>query len=331
MNSFIVSWRWDLGFLILPGVVGTALGLVLPPGVSGGLWGMLILVVLVDVGHTWASLYRTVFEPEQDPTLLPMAAGIALVGSVGLWSLAPQWFWTGMMGMAVFHFIRQQAGIIALYQLRERQVGQVRGASVVFWERRVVEGICGVAMLWWWAHPGRPFSWFVEGEFFFVLPIWVLWLGGMVFAGMVGWYGWQRRGEGISWGRDLYLLATLFCWWGGIGLSEGDLAFTLSNVLIHGVGYMALVQRVASERERQEREKVPVFLLFPLFLALPIGLAFAEELLWEGLVWQEYLGLGWPELVGVTPLLAVPQLTHYLLDGWIWKGKDVGRWVLGDG
>jgi hypothetical protein len=32
----------------------------------------------------------------------------------------------------------------------------------------------------------------------------------------------------------------------------------------------------------------------------------------------------------LTPLLAVPQLTHYLLDGWIWKmppGSPLRRWL----
>jgi len=57
------------------------------------------------------------------------------------------------------------------------------------------------------------------------------------------------------------------------------------------------------------------------------GLAFAEELLWDCGVWHErpwLFGASWsldewqPWLV---PLLAVPQVTHYVLDGFIWRRR----------
>jgi hypothetical protein len=54
-------------------------------------------------------------------------------------------------------------------------------------------------------------------------------------------------------------------------------------------------------------------------------IAFSEEYLWEILVWKEQFSLdlgsfsNWQFLV--VPLLTVPQFTHYLLDGFIWKSK----------
>jgi hypothetical protein len=56
-------------------------------------------------------------------------------------------------------------------------------------------------------------------------------------------------------------------------------------------------------------------------------LAFAEELLWDRLVWHDrdwLFGAGWRardwRWIAV-PLLALPQLTHYLLDGLVWRRR----------
>lgn len=48
--------------------------------------------------------------------------------------------------------------------------------------------------------------------------------------------------------------------------------------------------------------------------------------MWEVLVWREHfsiqnleLSVTWQQFL--IPLLVVPQLTHYLLDGFIWKNQ----------
>jgi hypothetical protein len=65
-------------------------------------------------------------------------------------------------------------------------------------------------------------------------------------------------------------------------------------------------------------------------------LAYVEELLWDSAVWHERPWLSREWLSGenwqignleivLVPLLAVPQLTHYLLDGFIWKRRSNAR------
>ena len=68
------------------------------------------------------------------------------------------------------------------------------------------------------------------------------------------------------------------------------------------------------------------------FLGLLVALAFAEELLWDRLVWHERgwlfgngAALGENLLAWVVPLLAVPQLTHYVLDGFLWRRGETRR------
>ena len=57
-----------------------------------------------------------------------------------------------------------------------------------------------------------------------------------------------------------------------------------------------------------------------------MGLAFGEEWLWDLGIWHDhptFFGEGWDLGPGtqalLVPLLALPQATHYVLDGFIWK------------
>ena len=68
-------------------------------------------------------------------------------------------------------------------------------------------------------------------------------------------------------------------------------------------------------------------------LATVWALAYAEELLWDRMVWHDRPWLfgdapdrSWlaPILV---PLLAVPQLSHYVLDGFLWRRRSNPRLV----
>lgn len=70
-----------------------------------------------------------------------------------------------------------------------------------------------------------------------------------------------------------------------------------------------------------------------LFVALILGLVLMKEFLWETLVWNEHFSLNViiseSLLQFLVPLLVVPQFTHYLMDGFIWKKqKDYSRFFI---
>ena len=105
---------------------------------------------------------------------------------------------------------------------------------------------------------------------------------------------------------------------------NSDYAFTVTNVVIHGVPYFVIVYlawRKAGVRPPSSSRWQPLLL----FIGAVWALAFIEELLWDRGVWNDrghLFGNGWqvPNPGDVlVPLLGVPQLTHYVLDGFIWK------------
>ena len=133
-------------------------------------------------------------------------------------------------------------------------------------------------------------------------------------------------------GKDIVVATTAVCWYVGIVLFNSDYAFTVTNVIIHGVPYFALIWFYVKARRESTG---PVYRTFAsnwiVFLATLWALAYVEELFWSRGVWHErdwLFGSNWDWTewkVYLVPLLAVPQLTHYILDGFIWRRKKNPR------
>jgi hypothetical protein len=113
---------------------------------------------------------------------------------------------------------------------------------------------------------------------------------------------------------------------------DSDYAFTVTNVLVHGIPYLALVWRYGRGRfDGASGAMGRVFRAraWPIFLGTLVLAAWLEEWGWDRFVWHERPALfPGPEvtlasaaLALLVPLLALPQSTHYVLDAWIWRVK----------
>ena len=341
-GHWLVAARFDLGLLIGPALLAALIALILPAGVEVGPLGFLVLVVGIDVAHVWATLWRTLFDPGERRRLAPWLVALPFacaVVAMMLHGVSPPLFWTAMAYLAVFHFIRQQLGFGMLYRARAG-LGHA-GAAV---ERWLYYGLTGTPILWWHAHLPRPFAWFMPGDFVPGLPAVVPQLAGVVTLGLGLLHLKNRLAEGASWGRDLWLVTTAAVWWGGVVFARGDLAFTLPNVVHHGVPYLALVAWTVAGRWAVSGEGPGRPWMFTAagawaFVLPLLLLALGEEWLWDRLVNLDYPGLfPGPDLTAwagfwATPLLSVPQLTHYLLDGILWRtggehNPGLRQWIL---
>jgi hypothetical protein len=296
-------------------------------------WAWLVFVVGVDVAHVWSTLFRTYLDGDEVASRPGLYVGAPLAAyAVGVFAYmaSPGAFWTLFAYVALFHFIRQQYGWAALYS---------RKARASAFERRLDAAAVYAATLgpvvWWHANLPRAFWWFVENDFLAGLPRWMGTVAlGAHAAVLTLWAGAQlsriARGDGVQGGQVLLVAATWVAWFGGIVLAHDDFAFTVMNVMLHGVPYFALLFRYARGRHAEGgfgewgvllRAGLPGFLLF-------LGvLAALEEGLWDVLVWHDRpvlfgdggLALEADVLALVVPLLALPQATHYVLDAFVWK------------
>ncbi|WP_288375326.1 hypothetical protein [uncultured Chryseobacterium sp.] len=289
----------------------------------------LFLIVFVDVAHVYSTLFKTYFVKREVQKNKLLYLGIPVVSwllGMILFQFGSLTFWSVLALVAVFHFIRQQYGFMRIYARFEPNN----------WSKKIDEIAVYAAtiypMLYWFKTP-RAFTWFVSNEFdwFKNLPnyiplitiayvtILIIWLFKTVFE--------VFKTKTINVPKTALITGTFLSWYFGIVYFNNDLLFTFLNVISHGIPYIALIYiREIQQKENSQLNGMQIFKSFSgifLFVGVILFFAFFEEFLWETLVWNEHFSLN--VVVSeklfqfLVPLLVVPQLTHYLLDGFIWR------------
>ena len=296
-------------------------------------WAWVPAVLLIDVAHVYSTGFRVYLDTDElkrRPWLYLLVPVIGLAAGVALYSEGELVFWRTLAYLAVFHFVRQQYGWVALYRARAGE----RDTPGRWIDTAAIYAATVYPLIYWHTHLPRQFWWFLPNDFArlpdtverVAQPIY--WLILLCYAAR-SLYRWMAKGE-INPGKDIVVATTAACWYIGIVSINSDYAFTVTNVIIHGVPYMALIYWYGRSKARQVGGRGPyrLFASGPyIFLASLWLLAYAEELLWDRGVWQERAWLfGEPWDAGmwkmlIVPLLALPQITHYVLDGFIWKRR----------
>ena len=343
-GRWLVSRDWDLA--VFGGSALVSLVLLAWGAATGALaeatpaWAWVLTVVLVDVAHVWATAYRVYADPEELRRRPGLYYGVPLAvyaAGVLLYSTSPGLFWRTLAYVAVFHFVRQQYGWVALYR---RRLGEHSTLDRVLDDAAIYSATL-YPVLYWHANLPREFEWFIAGDFIPGLPreaasaLLPVHLGIMAaYAARQLWLLSNRRP--VSPGKNVVVAITWAAWFGGIVLLDSDYAFTVTNVLVHGIPYLALVWVYG--RNRYASASLPVSRAFrpqawALYLAPLVALAWLEEWGWDRFLWHERPGLfpgaamspGPEALALIVPLLALPQATHYVLDGWIWRARGNPR------
>ncbi|MFC3160503.1 hypothetical protein SAMN05443633_102168 [Chryseobacterium arachidis] len=289
----------------------------------------LFLIVFVDVAHVYSTLFKTYFVKTEVQKRKLLYYGMPVLSwmlGLILYQFGSLTFWSALALVAVFHFIRQQYGFMRIYARFEPDNWSKRMDEIAVYSATVFP------MLYWFKTP-RAFTWFVENEFNWLknLPDYInyitilyisilsLWIVKTVFE--------IFKTKQFNIPKIALISGTYLSWYFGIVYFNNDLVFTFLNVISHGIPYVALIYiREIKQKEIAHTGKKSIFQstfgIF-LFIGVILGFAFFEEFLWEVLVWNEHFSLhldiamNWFQFL--VPLLVVPQLTHYLLDGFIWK------------
>lgn len=334
---WIATARFDLAFILGPPIAAVLLVLSLPalrtPEVP--LWGWIVFIVFIDVAHVWSSLYRTYLDPDEFRRRRPLYLAVpflAWIAGAILHSFGPVVFWRALAYLAVFHFVRQQYGLVMVYRHRTGE----RSRTEACIDKIAIYAAMLYPLLFWHSDPSRRFVWFTEGDFL-SFPSWTAAAGLLLYTGALLLFSvcQIRRaiaGSPLNWGKIGIVYSTAAIWTVGIVHCNSDFAFTITNVVAHGVPYFALVWLYGNRKWKHDRSWRG-WIHRPAaaggFVGLLLALAYLEEGLWDWGIWREhaaaYGGLLPPidlpdTLVNLlVPLLALPQATHYLLDAWIWK------------
>lgn len=292
----------------------------------------LFLIVFIDVAHVYATLFKTYFVKEEFNKKKKLFLFLPLlcfcIGCI-LFSFGSNFFWSVLAYVAVFHFIRQQYGFMRLYARQEK-----KSKASIFIDNLIIYTATVYPMLFWSLSPSRNFNWFVQNEFFtynnqiLLETAKVSYFFVMLFY--VGRTIYIRYKTGFfNIPKNAIIIGTAFSWYFGIVHYNNDLVFTLLNVVSHGIPYIALIYLKEIDKKTPEElgilSRLKKFKGLIIYVWLLLAIAFFEEYLWEVLVWNEQFSLGAVDFTNwqflLVPLLTVPQFTHYLLDGFIWKSK----------
>ncbi|MEW5851190.1 MAG: hypothetical protein AB2A00_20550 [Myxococcota bacterium] len=297
-------------------------------------WAFLLLVVGVDVAHVWSTIYRVYLDTEELARRRMLYVGVPLityaVGVVLHWQ-GSHVFWRALAYLAVFHFVRQQYGWVMWYR---RNAREPLGARLRVDQVAIYAATLG-PLLWWHSRLPLPFHWFVKDDFVPGLPTWVgdVALGLEALCLVVYGLAHAHARGAQPWGKHLVVGSPALCWFLSIVLAGGDLAFTVVNVLPHGIPYLVLCRRYARGRARSTGEGGGVAAALmrggvAVYLGSVVALAYVEEAVWEWTIWHDHPSLfgeltldvatSWHALL--VPLLSLPQASHYVLDGFIWRG-----------
>ena len=305
-------------------------------GTASPEWTWITGVLLVDVAHVWSTAFVVYLDPvewRRRPALYAIAPVVTFAAGLALYAWGEAVFWRALAYLAVFHFIRQQYGWVMMYRARNGE----RDRAGRWLDGATVYAATLYPLIVWHTQLPRAFWWMKQGDFIAGLPAVTATVAGFCYAALLAAYvvravaaAASRRP--VAWGKHVVVAATAACWYVGIVATNADYAFTVTNVFIHGVPYLALVYLYAraASREPGSRGGATARLLdrkrgLVVFCATLWAIAYVEELIWDRAIWHDRSWLfGAGVDVGhvaavLVPLLAVPQLTHYLLDGFLWR------------
>jgi hypothetical protein len=351
-QPWIYTAAVDLIFILSPPFLSLLIIFLLPEYFQDNTgmpsWTWLVLVLLVDVAHVYSTLYRTYFDKETFAKQKNTLVGIPFYGfmlGVIVYSIEAMLFWRLLAYIAVFHFVRQQYGFMRIYSRKEQKGSINNGIDTV-----AIYTATLYPVIFWHLHTDRNFSWFIKGDFYhfesaWLLPVTTLFYGVIIVMYLLKEVVFALQQNTINVPRNLIIIGTFVSWYFGIVYFNGDLAFTLLNVVSHGVPYMALVWIYGRKKYQTSYGGVSekMSLVFTgygilLFFFVIFLLAYVEEGMWDAFVWNDHPHLfhlfsSLPRITDkhilsfLVPLLALPQITHYILDGFIWKiSKDSYNW-----
>lgn len=346
-HPWIQSAKSDMLGIFLPGLLSVVLVLILGTfnqlPISESPWVWLLLVVFIDVAHVWSTLFRTYLnkfaakEFEKELFLIPLMCWLF---GTGLYILEASSFWRVMAYIAVYHFIKQQVGIYKIYRRSQPRDFWYKYESVLIYSMMLYPLIH-------WHTQEKSFFWFEKGDFFQIPFPLIDSIAFGIFLCMIFTYIGHlikrlMTKQILNIPALLLLITTGLVWFVGIVAYDNDFAFTLTNVVNHGLPYLYLIAVSSLSRNYTPSFKGLSFLsqssifrkFFFMFVIILI-LGYFEETFWDLFVWHEHKEL-FPYTKYVTldhltsgivvGLLITPQLSHYLLDGVIWKkNRKVGE------
>ena len=128
------------------------------------LWIWVVFILGIDVSHVWSTLFRTYLDKDEfkrHQYILTYTPVICFIMVFAVVNYSTGLFWRLLAYFALFHFIKQQYGFLALYKARAGHFGIKKWLS----DKWVIYMSMIYPVLFWHLKSDRNFSWFETGDF----------------------------------------------------------------------------------------------------------------------------------------------------------------------
>lgn len=293
------------------------------------------LVLCVDVSHVYSTLFRMYWDKPTFDKYKRLLVLIPLIGFVigfAIHFYDSMLFWRVLAYVAVYHFVRQQYGFMRLYSRHEHTNRLYRTIDTL-----TIYAATIYPLVYWHLNATEKIAWFIQGDFIRIdlaryTPVFTFMYVVILLAYVIKETVVSVNNEQFNLPKNFIVAGTCLSWYVGIVAFQADLIFTLLNVVAHGIPYMALIwiygEKKGTKKFDFNWKGVAIFSVSLLTLA------YFEENLWDSFVWKDHVEV-FPFLADISPvnnplvlsivvaLLVLPQVTHYVLDGFIWRfSKD---------
>jgi hypothetical protein len=335
--AWIRSPSFDLIFILLPpfyGMLWTAAAHQFDPegsSIFSGILTFLIASVFIDWAHTFSTIYRY-------PKARALAYGapiVSLILCVATFQISELFMYRFLAYFAVYHFARQAYGIMRYYD-------RGRPASVI--DQIAIYATIVYPVLINHLHSPKNMGWFVQGDFVSLSEYKALIPFVHVLAAMIAlaYINQERKKEMFNAPKNLAVIGPVLAnFLGFVIWDDGSAIGPITNIG-HGLPYMAMIWafngRDFFEKKLPEvtRFAGPVIFCMSVVILGYLGAAmedsFLESVYPEAFQWLH----SWHDLRDhsiaqvMTPILAMFTLTHFIVDGFIWKMKGKMKPVVVD-
>lgn len=343
-QNWLFSKKLDLFGLFLPVWICWGICFALPEQSlekEFPLWAWVAIILLIDVSHVWTTIFKSYLDKDSrkhHSYILKVTPLLVLISAFALATASELWFWRVLAYLALFHFIKQQYGFLALYKAKHNDWQPKK----IFKDKWVLYFSMIYPVIFWHLNPDRNFNWFVDGDFYSasITPsIWI-YTNIIYFLILLAWiaeelYSKKQQNKPLIIGKLLWVASTALNWFLGIVYFNSDIAFSLTNVVAHGLPYIILIIFFTDKKDRTQGKSTPLLSRVVKIVALVFVLALIEEYCWDMLVNRDKQAFfeslfAYPMTAIETPylralliaILIVPQATHYILDAYIWKKNE---------
>lgn len=308
-----------------------------------------VFAIVFDVGHVWWTLYRGYLQNHIFSKHWRLLIGVPIFSVITLailTSIKVPWYdpfyvpLAFLAYIAVFHFIKQQVWFVLLYGKMDENLDTMEYISrkidtIITWV------VTGFPFLYWIMHYETvSLTWFTPWEYIFlssIVPkteliwiIYVIWCILYIIFQILLIFRWVQPNPL----KYLYIIGTAYIWYNGMVTYNSIIIFWFGNILLHGLNYYGIIIGSTYHNSNygkliQSIKKSWILYFSMIIICSLILFGYIEEFFWNQFIWREktiifsdfFYNIWYNQsiLILIVSILGSIQLTHYILDRYIWR------------